>query len=123
MSRSALSVFVFGIYLTVLGLALVLAPNVLLTLFGLPETKEVWIRVVGMLLFLVSFYYIMAARSELKDFFVWSVYVRSMVIVFLALFVSMNWVKPILLLFGVIDLAGAIWTEMARQSDRQTAET
>jgi hypothetical protein len=115
--------FVFGLYLTVLGLALVLAPNMLLPLFGFPKTNEVWIRVVGMLLFFLSFYYIMSARSELKDFFQWTVYARSMVIVFLALFVSMNWVKPILLLFGVIDLAAAIWTEVALRADRRATGT
>ena len=55
MSKSARSVFVFGIYLALLGSVLVVAPNVLLSLFGVALTDEVWIRVVGVLVIGVSF--------------------------------------------------------------------
>ena len=47
MSRAARSVFVFAIYLFVLGLWLLLVPNTLLRLFGMPDAQDVWIRVVG----------------------------------------------------------------------------
>ena len=46
MSPAARSVFVFSSYLWVLGGVLLLVPNVLLSLFGIPETNEVWVRVV-----------------------------------------------------------------------------
>ena len=52
MSNTAKSVFVFAIYLFLLGITLLVTPNVLLTLFAYPTTEEVWIRVVGMLLVL-----------------------------------------------------------------------
>jgi len=41
MSKSAASVFVFAIYLFVLGTVLLVLPNLLLSLFGIPETGEV----------------------------------------------------------------------------------
>ena len=113
MSKSAQSLFVFGIYLAVLGVVLVLTPNFLLTMFGLPATSEVWIRVVGMLGGFLAFYDIQAARHELGLFIEWSVYARGTVILFFAAFVALGFVKPILLLFGAIDLAAATWTWMA----------
>ena len=56
MSRSARSVFLFAIYLFVLGPVLLLAPNFLLSAFNIPETGEVWIRVVGMLATFIGYY-------------------------------------------------------------------
>jgi hypothetical protein len=118
MSHPAKSVIVFGIYLVGLGAILVVTPNTLLVLFGLPGTSEVWVRVVGMLILLIAFYYINAARKELTDFFPWTVYARSSVIVFFIAFVLLGFVSPILILFGVVDLLGAVWTGLALRSSR-----
>jgi hypothetical protein len=118
MSSSAKSIFVFGIYVAVLGVTLLVAANVLLSLFGIPATNEVWIRVVGMLLVLLAFYYVQAAREELTDFFQWTVYTRASVIVFFIVFVVLGLAQPILILCGAIDLLGAIWTGLALRSSR-----
>ena len=50
MSRSALSVFVFGIYAIVVGIVGLAAPNFLLEKLSGASTTEVWIRLVGLLL-------------------------------------------------------------------------
>ena len=118
MSNSARSVFIFGIYVVVLGIILMVAPNALLTLFGMPATHEVWIRVVGMLLVLIAFYYIQAARQELTAFFQLTVYARASVILFFAVFVVSGLVQPVLILFGVVDLIAAIWTGLTLRSSR-----
>jgi len=110
MSKAATSVFVFGIYLAFLGIILLVNPNLLLNLFGIPETNEVWIRIVGMLALFLAVYYTQTARMELTGFFWLTVYARSFVIVFFTGFVLMEWVKPVLILFGAVDLAGALWT-------------
>ena len=47
MSNTARSIYVYGVYLVILGLTLLVIPNVPLPLFGLPTTNEVWIRIVG----------------------------------------------------------------------------
>ena len=39
MSKSAKSVYAFGIYLVGLSIILIAAPNILLKLFGMPETE------------------------------------------------------------------------------------
>lgn len=110
MSNTAKSVFIFGIYELVLGISLLTVPNPLLTLFGFPSTNEVWIRVTGLLVCVFAFYDFMAARHELTDFFQWTVYARSSVIFFFGAFVLSGLASPMLILFGVIDLLGAIWT-------------
>jgi hypothetical protein len=117
MSSSAKSVFVFGIYLSVLGITLMAVPNALLSLFGIPATDEVWIRIVGMLILFLSVYYYRFARSETVEFFWVGIYLRSSVIIFLTAFVLAGYVKPVLILFGVIDLAGALWTWWAMKRD------
>jgi hypothetical protein len=117
MSRAARSLLVFGIYLIALGLFLLIAPNTLITLFGLPAVNDVWIRVAGMLIVFLAYYDIQAARKEMTDFFRWSVVARASVIVFFTGFVLADLVKPILLLFGGIDLAAAVWTQLELRRD------
>jgi hypothetical protein len=113
MSRAAISVFVFAIYLFVLGLVLVAFPNVFLSLFRLPETDEVWIRVVGMLLLILGYYYSTAAQNELMPILRASVIGRYSVLVFFIAFVLLDFAPPILVLFGVIDAVAATWTSLA----------
>ena len=113
MSNAAKSVFVFGIYELLLGSSLIITPNPLLTVFGFPSTAEIWIRVTGLLVCVFAFYDFQAARHELIDFFRWTVYARSSVILFFTAFVLSGLVNPMLILFGVVDLLGAIWTALA----------
>jgi hypothetical protein len=117
MSRAAISLFAFGAYLLILGLVLMFVPNALLTLFGLAPTDEVWIRVVAMLVLILGCYDVLAARAELTPFFRWSVVLRASVIVFFAAFVALGMVPPMLLVFGVVDLAAAVWTAVALRVD------
>jgi hypothetical protein len=104
---------VFGLYMLVLGALLVVAPNVLLALFRLPATSEVWIRVVGMLVLFLGAYDVLAARAELLPFIAWSVPLRLSVILFFGAFVAAGLVSPVLLLFGAVDLCAASWTWLA----------
>jgi len=118
MNRVAKSIFIFGIYLLLLGTTLVVVPNVLLKIFNVPETSEVWIRIVGMLILFLGYFYIRASTDTegSMSFIRWTNITRPLVIVFLTVFVLLNYVKPILILFGVIDLAAALWTALALRS-------
>ena len=113
MSRAARSLFVFGIYLCALGLTVLLVPNLLLHVFGVPPTNEVWIRINGMFLLCLSFYYIQTARHELTKFIRWTIWTRVAVIFYFAAFVLLVSAPKALLLFGLIDLVSAIWTWLA----------
>ena len=123
MSKSARSIFVFSIYIFVLGIILTVIPNVLLSLFTLPETNEVWIRVVGMLILILGFYYFQASKSEIKKFFQWTVYCRIAVLIFFVVFVLLDFAPPILILFGFIDAVAALWTQLSLLSEKQVIQS
>ncbi len=118
MSYPAKTLFGFGCNLLVLGAILVVFPNLLLSLFHLAPTVEVWIRVAGMLVLLLGAYDILAALAELHQFIRWSVPLRASVIVFFSVFVLLGYAPTILLLFGLIDLSCAAWTWIALRQSR-----
>jgi hypothetical protein len=113
MSKAAKSVFIFGIYLVINGLGFLLVPNTVLSMLGLPMTTEPWVRILGMILLILAYYYIQSARSELTQFLRFTVYARASVIVFVIVFIIVGIAPPILIMFGVIDLLAAIWTAFA----------
>jgi len=110
MTPAARSVHLFGIYLLLLGVALLVTPNLLLTSFGLAPTEEVWIRVVGMVTAFLGIYYRVAAAAELRPFFFATVLLRASVSIFLLLFILAGWTQWPLFGFGLVDAAGALWT-------------
>jgi Kef-type K+ transport system membrane component KefB len=116
--KARVSILVFGIYMVVVGLALLAIPNVLLSLFAYPATTEIWIRILGFVVVILGYYYLMAARFELTPFSRASVYGRPAVIVCFAALVLLGMAKRILVLFGVVDLLGAIWTGLALRSSQ-----
>jgi hypothetical protein len=118
MSNAGRSLFVFGIYLAAIGLAMLIIPNLLLGIFGLPSTSEVWIRVAGVLVLVIAFYDIQAGRKGLISFLRWSVIARTSIILFFTVLVLFGLVKPVLILFGALDLAGAVWTFFALRTSR-----
>lgn len=119
MSDPARSVFASGIYHALLGAILVIEPNGLLNLFGLPVSSDIWIRLLGMALLGQSFYEILAARADMIDFFRWSVLVRLPVVIFIGMFVLLGLVKSKLLLLGAVEFLGAFWTAVALRSPKE----
>lgn len=117
MSRAARSVWVFALYLLILGTTLLVVPNLLLSTFGFPPTEEVWIRVIGMLVIVLGYYYLTAVRNDFVAFFRATAQARAMVIVVFTVFVVAGLAKPMLIFFGAVDLAGAIWTAFALRRD------
>lgn len=45
----------------------------------------------------------------MADFFLWTIYFRSSFFVIFIAFVLLDFVKPQLILFGTVDLLGAVW--------------
>jgi hypothetical protein len=110
MTAAARSLYYFGFYLMLTGVTLTVAPNLLLSLFGIPTTTEVWIRVLGNVVFTLGLGYVVVAPSNLRLFLVYSVYARAFVFVMFGVFVALDIAPWQLILFGVVDLAGAAWT-------------
>ncbi len=110
MSPASRSLYFFGFYLLLTGMTLTVAPNILLSIFGIPETTEIWIRVLGSVVFTLGLGYVVMAPSDNRLFLTFSVYARSYVFVMFTTFVLLDWAPWQLILFGLIDLAGAAWT-------------
>jgi hypothetical protein len=116
-SGSARSEFIFGIYEILLGMILMVVPNLLFGVLGIAATTEPWVRVAGMLIFALGIFYILASRSGMTNFIRWSVFTRSSVVLFFAAFVLLHLAPPILILLGCVDLVAAIWTAIALRSE------
>jgi hypothetical protein len=117
MSKAALSLRVFSLYLFVLGLVLVVDPNLLLRLFGIPPTGEIWIRIVGMIVLILGYYDFMASRIDDIAFFRWSVHARLFAAILMTIFVATGSAPTILMVFGLVDAAAAAWTAMSLRQD------
>lgn len=117
MSAATVSVLAYGVYLVALGIVYMIVPNVPLKLFGFQPTTEPWIRVMAAMVVIVGYYYIQAARNRLTTFYRWTLHCRVFFPVFVVVLVLAGLVEPMLLLFGAIDLAGAMWTAWALRSE------
>jgi len=119
MTPSAKSVCYFGFYLYVVAITLMIAPNFLLNSLQIPETNEVWIRVVGVLAFGIGYYYHRTGAGNVQAFFIHTVTIRCFVFIAFCVFVLQQYVSPVLIIFGAADLAGAAWTWFALRKENR----
>lgn len=110
MTPVARSIVYFGVYVFLTGLVLLFVPNLLLSIFALGSTNEVWIRVLGCVVTALGAYYVVMGRAEAIAFFKATVWGRSWIFVSFLGLVVVGMAKPPLALFGVVDLLGALWT-------------
>lgn len=110
MNPPELSILVFGIYLAVIAVGFLFIPNAILPIFKMPKTNEQWIRVMAVLIGVLAYYYIVAAMNNLTPLFWATVYGRFGVFVAFTGLVIAKKAKLPLILFGIIDAAGGVWT-------------
>ncbi len=110
MSKAAKSVFAFGFYCLISGLGFLFTPNLLITTLGFAPSQEAWPRILGGVLIAIAYYYMQAARHEVKAFFRFSVSGRIAVsTLFVGMAVS-GWAEPMLAALAVVEFSAAIWT-------------
>ena len=116
MSSAALTIFVWAIYVLVIGTLLAVVPNTVLSLFDLPETGEVWIKVLGIVLVLLALYYADSAWSEARHLYVASILGRGFAAAALIVLVITG--EPWqLLIFAAVEVVGLTWTYGTLRSD------
>ena len=121
MDHSAKSIFFFGIYIAFIGVLFTFVPNLLLELVNVPASHEVWIHLVGMLLIFMGFFYAQAGRENMTAFFKWTLVTRTAAAAFVVGFILTGLISPVILLFWLGDLAGAIWTAVALKKEGKLA--
>ena len=117
MKKSSTTLFVFGIYLTGMGLGLVIVPNIVLGMLGFPATDDVWPHVVGVLALALAFYYISASRMDLRAFARMTIPARVGVFILFTVFTIEGLAGPIMIALGAVDLLGALWTASALRAE------
>ncbi|MFX1477315.1 MAG: hypothetical protein ACFFCI_04215 [Promethearchaeota archaeon] len=119
MSRAALSLFVFGMYMILMGSFFLCFPEFIYGMLALPTELVITSRVLGMVIIIIAYYYNRSSLNEegMRNFYKWTVHTRASVIFFLILFVIFKLANPLIVVFGFIDLAGAIWIYRALHKD------
>ena len=120
MSKPAISVFVFGLYILVNALVLLVTPNLMLATLRLEPTREPWLRLLGLVTLALSIYYLQAAREEVTAFFRLTIWGRCLILVGTIVLATAGLIPPVIVVFGVIDGAGAVWTGAASRGIRLT---
>ncbi len=120
MNKSAFSVFAWGVYVAIAGAGFLFIPNTMLPLFRLPTTTEVWIRVIGLLVLIVGYYYMYCARANAIPFIQVTIQGRIAFFIGLIALVVMGFSAPGLLLIGFVDTLGAFWTWWALRADQRS---
>lgn len=110
MHPASRSIKVFGIYVILTGIGLLLAPALVLAPLGVPAPTEIWIRVLGALAVVLGFYYWACGSADAVAFFHASIRGRVLFAALSLLIVVVFAAPAQLLLFAVIDLLGAAWT-------------
>lgn len=117
MRSASVSIKVFGAYVALTGIALLVLPNLLLSVLGIAATSEIWVRVLGAVAVVLGYYYWECGSAQAKAFFRASVtgrFVFAALCVGLVVIMAAPWQ---LLLFGVVDVLGALWTIAALRKE------
>ena len=122
MTTAAKTIVAFGIYMSLNGTFLVVAPGLLLPLLGLSPNDAPLLRLLGMFTVIVSYYYYRTAMAESTAFFRATVHGRMA----MALFMTALWLwyaaAPVLMVFAVIEITGAMATALALRSSSPAVE-
>jgi hypothetical protein len=98
------------IYVILSGLQLLFIPNVLLGIFGFDLTNEIWIRVMGLLVLVLSFYYYAIAHHGNDKIVMATVVGRLLFCAGLVMFVVLGLAKTPLIGFAVLETGLALWS-------------
>lgn len=113
MTAAAKSIYYFGLYLYLVGATLIFIPDIFLSAIRMPATNEIWIRVLGVIVGLLGFYYHQSGAKNISAFFPLTIPTRIIVFTVFLVFFILKMASPMMVGIGAVDLAGAIWTFMA----------
>lgn len=117
---SARIVFIFGLYVVVAALVMMLVPGQVLEVLGVVITGEPWVHLAGYLAVMIGVYFLVAARVEAETFFGVAVPLRQVSAVVLfgkAVLCGCGAIA----IFAVPDVAGGLWTWSARRRPADVA--
>ncbi len=109
MIGAAKSVQYFGVYLFIEGILILIVPKLFLSFFLL-EAQDVWVRITGLCLVILGYFYFHMGKSNVRPFLVLSTHTRSFQMIVLAIFVTLGWIGPMILIAGGLEFLSGVWT-------------
>jgi len=122
MRQSSLSMLVFAVYMCVLCIALLFFPVSFVTFFGFPAPDPLWVRMFGIVMGILTFYYVMAIREQAYRFYQWTFLGRLVLLPAFLVFVLLDIAPPLLLVFGAFETGCALWTGLSLRRERVLRE-
>jgi len=121
-SRAGRSFFWFGFWVLACGLALALAPGLLLRIAGIAVSSDIMLRVFGTVLVYMAVFYLVAGRhGGYVALYRASVFTRFSAPVAVGLFVVLTRANSLVAFFTLPDALGALWTALALRADQRAA--
>ncbi len=120
MSKTAKSILFFSFYMIAVALILIFLPGLILRILNIPDSGSILVRFMGMTVLFIGYLYLRAGLSEkkLRGFYTLTLHTRFSALIILVLFTIILKANPIIILFGVIDSAGAVWTIVSMRKDK-----
>lgn len=120
MSRTSKSILYFSFYMETVGLVMIIFPQIVLKILSISPGADVVVRFLGMVDVLMGYYYFRAGigGEKLRNFYQLTLHTRFAALVLLVFFVIVWNVNPVVILFGLIDTGGAVWTIVSMQLDK-----
>ena len=84
----------------------------ILSLFGLVYDSP-WIRVVGLSVAVIGFFYIVAGKNEFLPFAKASLVTRAAQLIFFVIIVTQDLLPSVMMLFALVEFSFGIWTYLA----------
>ena len=119
MSRARVSITIYGAYMAIGGLLMLLVPNLLLPLAGIPFDHGFWVRFAGLLCFVVGAKAIQNSAAENRSLFHFDSFTRTFAAATMTILVVTGIAPKIILLLASLDILSTIWTEIALRADKR----
>ncbi|MBL4866958.1 MAG: hypothetical protein JKY67_11355 [Pseudomonadales bacterium] len=117
MTNSAKSILYFSLYLMPTGIFILLWPQIFSVVMDINETTIHFIRLMGIVSFILGFYYLRAALENNVGFFRTCIFGRLIFLAGSILVYSVFEAPAIFVLFGAVDGIGAIITYRYMKQD------
>lgn len=119
MTGAGKSIFYFGFWVLLCGVALMFFPGFVLGLMDITMSSDIVARILGMVLIFLAIYYFLAGRHpEFRPFYRISIYTRASALIITAIFAITGAADYSIILFTIVDAFGSLWTALALRKDR-----
>lgn len=125
MDISALTMLVFGVLVTAMGMTGLVTPHILLDILGLPAAgssayvTQVFVMATSQASIAMGLYYILSATNNNRIFFQWSVPLRIINFIVFSSMIPLGIAPVKWLMVAALELAGALATGIAMASSRE----